>query len=144
MGLAFAAAGVYASHRLDMPVLDGVASIAIGVLLAAAAVLLIRESRGLLIGEGVRPETAAAIRELALQHPLVRSAGRPLSMYMGPDQILLTLDVQFKDGARADDIAAAVREIERNIREPFPKIKRIYIEASCLGGAAGKAQQESA
>ncbi len=65
LGLAIAAAGIYLSHRLEMPELDGVASLVIGLLLAGVAVLLIRESRGLLIGEGVRPETARAIRATA-------------------------------------------------------------------------------
>ncbi len=143
-GLAFAATGIYASHRLEMPVLDGVASIAIGVLLAGVAILLIRESRGLLIGEGVRPETAVAIRELALRHPTVRGAGRPLSMYMGPDQVLLTLDVQFKPDARADDIAGAVAQIEHEIRAQYPKITRIYIEARCLGATPQAARSAPA
>ena len=45
-GLALAAAGVYLSHRLNLPVIDGTASVAIGVLLGGVAVLLIGESRG--------------------------------------------------------------------------------------------------
>jgi cation diffusion facilitator family transporter len=61
LGLAIAALGVFCSHWLDMPVLDGAASVLIGVLLAAVATLLIHESRGLLIGEGVDREMAVAI-----------------------------------------------------------------------------------
>jgi divalent metal cation (Fe/Co/Zn/Cd) transporter len=129
-GLAVAALGVYASHQLDLPILDGVASVVIGVLLAAVAVLLIREARGLLIGEGIRPETALEIREIASRNPHVRSAGMPLSMYIGADEVLLALDVQFDPDSTADDIAAAIASIEREIRERYPKIKRIYIEAS--------------
>jgi cation diffusion facilitator family transporter len=131
-GLAVAALGVYASHQLDLPILDGVASVVIGVLLAAVAVLLIREARGLLIGEGIRPETALEIREIASRNPHVRSAGMPLSMYIGADEVLLALDVQFDPDSTADDIAAAIASIESEIRERYPKIKRIYIEASEL------------
>ncbi|MEO7152769.1 MAG: hypothetical protein ABIX46_13810 [Burkholderiaceae bacterium] len=44
--------------------------------MAGVVVLLVIESHGLLIGEGIRPETARAIRELALAQPGVRhSAG---------------------------------------------------------------------
>ncbi|MGZ5167909.1 MAG: cation diffusion facilitator family transporter [Burkholderiales bacterium] len=135
-GLAVAALGVYASHQLDLPILDGVASVVIGALLAAVAVLLIREARGLLIGEGIRPETAREIQEIASRNPHVRSAGMPLSMYIGPDEVLLALDVQFDPDTTADDIAAAIASIEREIRERYPKIKRIYIEASDLAGSA--------
>lgn len=128
-GLAVAAAGVWASHSLDMPVLDGAASVVIGCILAGVAVLLIRESRGLLVGEGVQPETAAAIRAIAQQQPQVKKAGLPLTMYIGADDVLLALDVVFVDGVGADDAAAAVEQIERTIRERFPKITRIYIES---------------
>ena len=86
-----AAIGVYLSHHLDLPIVDGAASVVIGILLAGVAALLIRESRGLLIGEGVTPEMALAIRQIALLNPRVRGADTPLSMYLGPDEILLTL-----------------------------------------------------
>jgi cation diffusion facilitator family transporter len=134
-GLAVAAVGVYLSHRLDLPILDGAASVVIGLLLAGVAVLLIRESRGLLIGEGVAPETAAAIRDIALRNSRVRDAARPLSMYLGPDEILLTLDVEFKRNSTADEIVAAVGDIEHDIRLRYPKIRRIYIEAQSISGA---------
>jgi cation diffusion facilitator family transporter len=128
-GLAVAAAGVWASHSLNMPVLDGAASVVIGFILTGVAVLLIRKSRGLLVGEGVQPETAAAIRAIAQQQPQVKKAGLPLTMYIGADDVLLALDVVFADSVGADDAAAAVEQIERTIRERFPKVTRIYIES---------------
>ncbi len=128
VGLAIAAVGIFLSHWLDMPELDGAASIAIGVLLAGVAVLLIHESRGLLVGEGVRRETVAAIRDIALAQAGVRGVGRALSMYIGPEEVLLTLDVQFEDETPGPDVARAIDNMERQIQERFPKISRIYIE----------------
>jgi cation diffusion facilitator family transporter len=69
VGLAIAALGIGLSHALDMPELDGAASVLIGLLLAGVASLLTWQSRGLIIGEGIRPETAQTIRELALAQP---------------------------------------------------------------------------
>ncbi len=128
-GLATAAAGIYASERFGLPMLDGVASCVIGCLLGGVAILLIRESRGLLIGEGVRAETAAAIRKLALETRGVRSAASPLSMYIGANEVLLTLDITFDPDASAAQVAVAIRQLEQSIRERYPMIKRIYIEA---------------
>ena len=128
-GLAVAATGVWASHSLNMPVLDGAASVVIGCILAGVAMLLIRESRGLLVGEGVRPDTAAAIRDIAQHQRHVQKVGLPLTMYIGAEDVLLALDVVFADGVAADDAAATVDRIEREIRERFPKITRIYIES---------------
>ena len=98
--------------------------------------MLILESRGLLIGEGVRPETARAIREIALAQPRVRDVGRVLSMYVGPDDVLLTMDLDFDDGTAAAEAATAISDVERQVRERFPMIKRLFIEAG-----AGPSQQ---
>jgi divalent metal cation (Fe/Co/Zn/Cd) transporter len=129
LGLAIAALGVYASHALDEPVFDGVASLLIGVLLAGTAVLLMHEAHGLLVGEGIRRETADAIRRIAASHDKVRRVGLPLSMYLGADEVLLTLDVEFDQAAPAEQVAATIRAIEREITGRYPMIRRIYIEA---------------
>jgi divalent metal cation (Fe/Co/Zn/Cd) transporter len=129
VGLAVAALGVALSHGLQAPWLDGAASIVIGVLLAAVAVLLISASRGLLIGEGIQPETARAIRTIALAQPGVRDVGRVLSMYVGPDDVLLTMDLDFDEGTAAVDAAAAIAAVERQVRERYPMIRRVFIEA---------------
>ena len=132
-GLAIAALGIYCAHRFNMPWLDGASSVAIGILLAAVASLLIYECRGLLIGEGVSPETAEAIRKLVLADDAVESVSRPLSMYLGPDSILLTMGVYFKNDIPSDHIAAVVSDIELAISQRYPLIKRIFIEAVPAG-----------
>jgi cation diffusion facilitator family transporter len=135
VGLAVAALGIYFSHSLDMPALDGVASVVIGVLLAGVAVLLIAQARGLLIGEGIRPETVRAIRSLVMEQPSVENVGHVLSMYIGPDEALVIVDVNFKDDTPTGDAAEAIAAIEKQVRARFPMIKRIFIEASDAPGA---------
>jgi cation diffusion facilitator family transporter len=135
-GLVIAAIGIALAHALNMPELDGAASLLIGLLLAGVAVVLIRESRGLLIGEGIRPETAQAIRAIALAEPKVRDVGRVLSMYVGPDDVLVTMDLDFDDGTAAAEAATAIRNVERQVRERFPMIRRLFIEAG-----SGSSQQ---
>lgn len=143
LGLGVAAAGVYASHQLNMPVLDGAASVVIGLLLAGVAIVLVRESRGLLIGEGIRATTAREIRVIASRRPQVRSVGQPLSMYIGRKEVLLTLDVEFEPGTSGDEVVSSVRTIEADIRKQFPVIHRIYIEAGCLAGPAKRSPSPS-
>jgi divalent metal cation (Fe/Co/Zn/Cd) transporter len=129
IGVAIAAAGIWASHAFNEPALDGVASILIGLLLAGTATLLVHEARGLLVGEGLRPDTVEAIRKIAAAHREVKSVGMPLSMYIGADEVLLVLDVDFDDSTPAEQLAQAIKAIEAEIRERFSKIRRIYIEA---------------
>ncbi len=144
MGLAVAALGIYLSHTLNMPALDGVASVVIGILLAGVAVFLIRQARGLLIGEGIRPETARAVRELALAQPSVEDVGHVLSMYIGPDEVLVVVDVNFKDDVSTGEAGEAIAAIERQVRARFPMIKRLFIEASDAPVADGVKENEAA
>jgi cation diffusion facilitator family transporter len=129
VGLVVAAVGIALSQRFDMPELDGAASLVIGLLLAGVAIALILASRGLLIGEGIRPETARAIRSIAEAQPTVRDVGRVLSMYVGPDDVLVTMDLDFKDGTAAADAAAVIKVVEQQVRQRYPMIKRLFIEA---------------
>ena len=128
VGLLVAAVGIALSQRFDRPELDGAASLVIGLLLAGVAVALILESRGLLIGEGIRPETARAIRSIALAQPKVRDVGRVLSMDIGPDDVLVTMDLDFEEGTAAADAAAAIARVEQQVRQRYPMIKRLFIE----------------
>jgi cation diffusion facilitator family transporter len=127
-GLAIAAAGVFASDKLGIPQLDGVASMLIGLLLAGVAVLLIRESRGLLVGEGIKPETAKAIRELLMKEPGVIDVGPILSMYIGAEEALVAIEVRFAGDIDTGAAADAIRSARDHIRERFPNLKRIYID----------------
>jgi len=139
LGLAIAAGGIALSHRFGMPALDGAASVLIGMLLAGVAILLVWQSRSLLIGEGIRPETARAIRHIALAQPGVRDVGRVLSMYVGPDDALVTMDLDFDEGTAATDAALAMTEVERRVRERYPMIRRLFIES----GSAAQPQRWS-
>jgi divalent metal cation (Fe/Co/Zn/Cd) transporter len=130
----FVAAGITGSSAMlaeDAAALGGLPVAAIGVYL----------SHRLLIGEGVRPDTALAIRDIAARNPRVRAAATPLSMYLGPDEIPVNLDVDFERDSSADQIVAAVANIERDIRLRYPKITRIYIEARSISEASTPAGQ---
>jgi len=100
--------------------------------LAAVAVVLAVESKGLLIGEGVDKQTLEHIRRLAESDSAVVRAGGPLTMYFGPHTILLALDVQFHQGLSGSEVTAAMDRLEKNIRAEYPAIQRIFIEAESL------------
>ena len=77
--LLVAAAEIYLSRHFNMPELDGAASVLI-CLPAGVSVLLIGQSRSLLIGAGIRPETSGDIRAIALARPGVAGIGEILPM----------------------------------------------------------------
>jgi cation diffusion facilitator family transporter len=140
LGLVVAFFGVLLSHTLDMPVLDGAASVGIGVILIVAALWLAYESKSLLVGEAADPEVVATIREIALADPDVRGLGVVLTMHLGPDEVLLNIEVQFTPGLTAEDIHDVVLRIEDRITARYPQVTRIFIEVQALrAGAAGAA-----
>lgn len=138
VGLVVAFLGVFIGHRLGSPLADGVASIVIGAVLAAVAVFLVYESRGLLLGETADPEVVEDIRRLARSLPGVAEVGRPLTMHLGPDEVLLNLEIDFRPNLAPGQISAEVDRLEREIRERHPEMKRIFIEAKALRGASTK------
>ena len=129
LGLAAAAIGVFGSHTLGMPSIDAGASIVIGLLLCGVSTLLVVQARKLLVGEAVASDVAEAIRAIAQGEPSVHRAGWPLTMYLGPDDVLLALDAEFEAGVPAEEVSRAVNRIEDAVRKRFPEIGRIYIES---------------
>jgi len=144
IGLAVAFAGVLFSHLLKMPFIDGVASCVIGVVLSAVALILASETRGLLIGESARTDTVRRIRDTVCESAFVTNAHAPLTMHLGPDEILLNMEVEFRKGLGAEEQNAAIESLKRTIRHRFPLVKRIFIEptvrvGSDAGGECGRA-----
>ncbi|RPD49526.1 cation transporter [Hymenobacter sediminis] len=140
LGLVIALAGVYFGHMFNNPYFDGGASICIGLLLVSVAIFLIYKTKGLLVGEGVDDETLDALEVLARQQRGVEQVRRPITMYMGPQDVVLALDVEFHDHLSANEVEKTVDELQDAIRAKFPEFKRIFIEAK---GLSGKQRQAS-
>jgi len=132
LGLLFAFAGLLLGELLNMPFLDGAASIMIGLLLISVALFLGRESKSLLIGEAVDPETLRGIRQIAEAEKAVEKVSKILTIFIGPDDVAAALELDFQDDISAMDLRKTVRRIELAIREKYPQIKRVLYEAESL------------
>lgn len=132
LGLALALLGVYLGHSLNNPYLDGAASVAIGLLLMLVAIFLVSRTRSLLVGTGVDDATLDQLMEIVLRQPGVETSRPPLTMYLGPNDVVLALDVDFHDHLSSVEIERTVRGLQDAIRATFPEFKRIFIEAKSL------------
>ena len=139
VGLVIALAGVFFGHYFNNLYLDGAASMAIGALLVGMAVFMLREARGLLLGEGASPAVLAQLEALARQDSAVSQLRAPLTMYLGPTDAILALDVAFQDHLTAVEVEQAVERLQIAIKGKFPEFQRIFIEASSLTGHQGTA-----
>ena len=128
VGLLIAFAGVYVGHAYREPIAEGIASIAIGFLLTFISLLLARESRSLLMGETASSTVLEDVMNIAKKDPAILQVNHPLSMYLGPEEIVLVLEAKFKEGLTTAEILAAANHIRQSIQEKYSRFKRIFIQ----------------
>ena len=133
LGLLVAMCGIALGQWLDMPVLDGVASVIIGVILTMTAGLLAYESKGLLIGESAAPELQDALTGYLINLEGVNAVNECLTMHLGPQDILLNVSLDFADELQSSQVEALISRMEHEIKSTYPQVKRIFIEAQSLG-----------
>ncbi len=127
-GLLVALGGVIASEVTGDPRWDAMASIVIGVLLAGVAFFLAFEIKGLLIGEAASRRDRATINARVLAHSNVAQVGRLLTMHMGPDEILVNLDVELVADLSGEEVHQTIEDVEQAFRSSLPAAKNIFIE----------------
>jgi cation diffusion facilitator family transporter len=128
IGLAMAFLGILAAQLLGEPVFDGVASIAIGVLLAFTAIFLARETKSLLIGEPASVRLQKSVLELVAKDPAIQRANGVLTVHLSPDQIVVALSAEFKDQMRTPEIEASVERIEAALAAAHPEIRMLFVK----------------
>src|SRR5919109_1565010 len=116
----------------DTAALLGLLAALIGMILAFVAVVLAYESKGLLVGEAVDPITLKNIRRLAEADPCVEGVKRALTMHFGPDDILLAMDLRFRNDLSAADLEESVHRLENAIRKEYQSIRHIFVESDSL------------
>ena len=128
LGLLVALAGLISAQLLAQPMLDGVASIGIAGVLAMSAMLLARETKGLLIGEPAHPAVSDAILAIAAGDAGVRCANGVLTVQMGPSQVVATLSAEFEDALTTPQIEACINRIEKQAKVTHPEIVSLFIK----------------
>ncbi|MBO6826442.1 MAG: cation transporter [Sneathiella sp.] len=134
LGLVTALVGIFLSQQLEMPMLDGVASILIGCILAAVAIILSIECKALLIGETASRDTVTSIEAIIQQHPGILALNELLTMHLGPQEILLNVSVDFVDGLTVEEVEKSISDLEAEIKSHHPLVKRIFIEVQSVAG----------
>jgi cation diffusion facilitator family transporter len=132
IGLVIAFAGILLSQLLDNKIYDGVASILIGLLLTVVATALVAKTKNLLVGESASPETRQSIEDLVKSDAAVAAMEPPITLHLGPRDVMLAMNIEFLDALSADDIEVAIRRIETTIRQQHTEVKRIFIEAASI------------
>jgi divalent metal cation (Fe/Co/Zn/Cd) transporter len=143
LGIIAAAAGTGAAIYTGDSRWDGVASLAIALILAGVAGLLARESKELLIGERADPALSDAIMRTASAIPGVCSANSIVTMQLAPNNVVATLSLDFFDYLRAPDIERAVVELEARVRRDHPAVTALFVKPQSVLVAAQRTGEGS-
>jgi cation diffusion facilitator family transporter len=134
LGLLVAAIGIWLSASMGWPMADAIASIVIGSILVLTASFLAYEGKGLLIGEGAHPDQVEKIRTIVEANPGILGINELLTLHSGPEDILLTVSVDFRDNLGSRDVEETISALELEIKEAVPAVSRIFIEAQSFSG----------
>jgi cation diffusion facilitator family transporter len=129
LGVLLAFLAIFLGRQFNNPYLDPIASIVIGLVLAVLAVFLGRESGALLVGERTNRARIERLNEIIRADPAVEEVGDLLTMQLGPEQVLLTVNIQFRRKLTLEQLESAIERIEARIRREQPSVQRIFIEA---------------
>src|SRR4051794_19240092 len=133
-GVLLAMGGIAASQVTGNPAWDGVASLAIAVLLAGVAFGLGHQTYELLIGQAADPEERTAIAAVLDGHPGVVAAGDLFTMVLAPDRLLVAAHFDVADECSGDDVERMTGEIEERLRAEVPTVWRVFLDPTPRDG----------
>jgi cation diffusion facilitator family transporter len=129
LGLILAGLGVIGTAYFRWPGGDGAAALAIGVLLIALAGIVLGESKSLLTGEAVAPVIMDEIRQALNSEPCISKINGVLSIYLGPEDILLAATLEFKAGTTAHQVKEVSDHVIARLQKAEPRITRLFLRA---------------
>jgi cation diffusion facilitator family transporter len=127
-GLVIALVGTALAQATGNPAFDGSAAIAVGILLMVVAVLVGRDTRGLLIGEAAPREERERLRAVIADRNGVDQVRELLTMYVGPESLLVAARIDLADDMPAAEIEALVDEIDQALRGAVPAVSEVFLD----------------
>jgi cation diffusion facilitator family transporter len=128
IGLVLAALGLSLRQVTGSPVWDGAASIAIGCLLIVVAIRLGMDNRDFLIGRAADPRELAAIRDEIERTPGVDELLDLLTMYMGPERLIVAARVDFSEDISADRAEELADDIDTRLADRLPLVPHVFLD----------------
>lgn len=107
---------------------DGLGAILIGVVLATLAISLLLSVKDLLIGRSASAEAEEKIKKAALEIPEVEEVLDLRTMLIGPEKLLVNMEVHLIDKLQTGEIERLIDRIKENVREEVPTVQHIQVE----------------
>ena len=128
VGAALALVGILLSKATGNEVYDAVSALLIGLLLMGFALALAWENKRLILGESLPADAEADLRDVVIESPGVVHLDTFRTVYVGPQTILVTMDVSFDPETEAGDIDEIISGIEDRLLAADDRVQHVYIE----------------
>ena len=136
VGILVAALGITLHATTGAGFWDGLASIAIGVLLVGVAVSLGSSSKRNLIGEALPEHKREGLTKVINETLGVDVVVELLTMRLGPDDVLVAARVDVDDAASGGDLEHVADDVERRIQEAYPEVRHVFLDPTTAGAHA--------
>ncbi len=127
-GAMLALVGIGLTELTGNELFDAGAALLIGILLMGFAIALAWENKRLLIGESVPVDEEQEIRRLVREHPHVAHIDKFRASYVGPEKLLVALDVSFDPELDTEEIDDHISDIEAELKAADNRVHFVYIE----------------
>lgn len=133
LGLVFAIIALGLAHFTHNPMWDSIGSVFIGLILVCVAVFLAWKTKSLIVGESGDPEIIDAVDAILKEMPAITRRLRVVTLQQGPGEVMAMMKLEFASDLTAPQVANAINEFERRLRERRPEAKWLFVEPDLHG-----------
>jgi len=127
VGLVFALLAVGATMVTGNPIYDAIGSIGIGVLLIVVAIMVGREVKALLVGEGVEPRTRQKMIHWLESREEVVEVFNMVTLHMG-DDVMVAVKARMVEEESAGSLVGDINRCEAGFKKEFPSVVWLFFE----------------
>jgi len=128
IGVGLAAAGLFLHQALGWTAADAIASLLIGLLLAATALGLAGPLADLLIGQSMPPDRLEIARGIIAASPSIDEVLSAFGVHIGPLEVVVAAKVRPKPGLTSEELARAFDDIDNALRERLREVAEVYLD----------------
>jgi len=127
LGLVFALIAVIVAIVTGNPLFDALGSLAIGTLLIVVAFAVMREVKGMIVGESADPLVHAEIERFVAARPEVDAVLNLITLQWG-ERVVVAAKVRMRESSDAARLVEHINACEVALKQRFPQVAWIFFE----------------
>ncbi|MFN3268630.1 MAG: cation diffusion facilitator family transporter [Zestosphaera sp.] len=112
----------------NSPWIDGIGALIVSAILLASSVLLSYRYFEVLVGKSAPKNVVGRVVKIVLSDPRVIDVNDVKSLFIGPDEYLIVLQIEVPETTSVEEIDTVRKELSERIREGLPEVKHVIIE----------------